>query len=150
MQKGNYDFKNARRISKDPLNTSGHFFKAGVPYLKEDQSAFEKDHLSPVTSSCSIRFCREGTLGVPLTRDIFLLGFRKYASSAVAPALWNVFPSEIRLDPSILIFQEALKTLSSAARHGVSRELRFVLMAPFAEESYLSSCHHPGLVFLFV
>lgn len=43
-------------------------------------------------------------------KEFWLVGFRRKAFSTMAPALWNILPYEMRLAPSLLMFQKSLKT----------------------------------------
>lgn len=51
------------------------------------------DHLLPITSACAIRSVREGMLWVPSVRDLYLMGPRRWAFSALETALWNILPA---------------------------------------------------------
>lgn len=44
------------------------------------------------------------------THWLCLAGFRRHPISAVAPVLWNIFPLEFSLAPSLLLFWKVLKT----------------------------------------
>lgn len=52
---------------------------------------------------------RLGMLQIPSTKEYRLLGIRKGTFSAVATALWDILPLEIRMVPTVLAFCKALK-----------------------------------------
>lgn len=49
-------------------------------------------------------------LRVPPTKEYYLMGPRRRAMSAVAPALWNIIFHKVRLVVTLLAFQKGLKT----------------------------------------
>lgn len=54
----------------------------------------------PITSAHPNRSGRENTLQILSVKELWLVGSRKRAISAVAPARWSILPTEVRQPPS--------------------------------------------------
>ena len=68
------------------------------------------DCLLPPRSTRITRHSQEGRLRGLMLREAWKERTRNQAFSAVAPQLWNTFPTEIRLVPSLDVFKNHLKT----------------------------------------
>lgn len=63
----------------------------------------------PRVSTHLTQCSRMGVLQIPSAKEIWLVGTRRLAFSAVAPTLCNIFPLKIRMTPTLLAFHKALK-----------------------------------------
>ncbi len=75
--------------------------------LNGQAPSYLTDHLTPLSSSRSLRSSDRAFLAVPRSR-LKTKGDRAF--SIAAPRLWNQLPLDIRLAPSITTFKTKLKT----------------------------------------
>ncbi|KAF7247959.1 putative RNA-directed DNA polymerase from transposon BS [Varanus komodoensis] len=69
-----------------------------------------KKRLHPYMPSPPLRSAGEALLREPSVEEVRRVVTRRRAFSAVAPKLWNALPREVRLAPSLFVFQRQEKT----------------------------------------
>lgn len=68
-----------------------------VQKLFVPQSVHTTEFVSPTPEFLPIQFNPIAMLQIPSVKECWLVGTRRAAFSAVATALWNILPSEIRI-----------------------------------------------------